>query len=193
MKLSKTYSIKNLKNKIKEKKGMSTIEWAICIFIFIMLVSFLFDLYFISYKQFRVSAEASNLMRVISNQSGIEENTPYNYPGGDENYLTVDEAYDRLDNAFKGLGISESDWDMQVSMRDKASATVEDKTVSIKKGESGIKGDYRDYVSLNIVFKYKWGLWSQMVPTDISGTIMVERHGFAEWKEDYNTWEGENE
>lgn len=193
MELKKRYSFKNIKDKIKNKKGLSTIEWVICMLIFLMFVSFLFDLFFISYKQFRVSAEGTNLMRVISNQSGIEDNTPYNYPGGDENYLTVDEAYDRLNETFKGLGISEDDWEMEVSMRDKTLATIEDTTVIIEQGASGIKGDYRDYVTLKITFKYKWGLWSQMVPTDITGTIVVKRHGFAEWKEDYNTWVGEKE
>lgn len=193
MKLSRICAIKNIKNKIKNKKGLSTIEWVLCILIFITLVSFLFDLYFISYKQFRVSAETSNLMRVISNQSGVEALTPNNYPGGDENYLTVDEAYDRLDTAFKGLGIGEDDWDVQVSMRNKTASTIENRTIALEKGQPGIKADYRDYITLKVSFKYKWGLWSQMVPADITGVINVERHGFAEWKEDYNTWEGEKE
>lgn len=192
MKIKNTFYINKMKDKIKNKNGISTIEWVICILIFIMLFSFLFDLYFISYKQFRVSSEASNLMRVIANQSGVEKNTPHNYPGGDENYLSVDEAYDRLDNTFKGLGISENDWTAEVSMRDKTANQIKDKTITLKKGQLGIKGDYRDYVTLKITFKYKWGIWSQMVPSDITGTILVERHGFAEWKEDYDTWEGEN-
>lgn len=131
-------------------------------------------------------------MRIISNQSGVEKNTPTNFPGGDDNYMTVDELYDKLNKRFKDIGIGENDWDAQIIMKDKVDSTKE-RIFELQKGKEGIKSDYRDYITFIIHFKYKWGLWSQFAEEDLYGNITVERHGFSEWKEDYNTWEGESE
>lgn len=186
--------IKKKINTSKSKRGMSTIEFVIGLFIFIILFSFLFDLFLVSYRNYAVSNEATKLIRVLSNQSGIKRFSEPNFPGGDEAYLTVNEMYDRINRKLTSLGISDDEWKAIIRVKNKKASTSTKeikRTYVLKKDTAGIVSDYRDYIELEIQYNYKWSIWSQFLPTEIEGSNDVVRYGFSEYKADYATWEGE--
>ena len=180
--------IKAMKRKyLKNTKGMSTVEFVISFFVFILLFSFIFDLFFIAYRQYAISNEANKLIRVISMQNGALPTVPDNYPGGADNYLTTNEIYQRLDDKFKILGAT--DYSVKIKAEDESLPSGE--RVIVLPNATGIKTDYRNYIKIEIDYEYKWGLWSQLINKDLKGNMSVSRTGFAEYKFDYDDWEGE--
>ena len=174
---------------IKNTKGASSIEFVISLFIFILLFSFVFDLFFIAYRQYAVSKEANNLIRIVTTQSGVLKNAPNNFPGGDDNYLTVKEMSDRIKDKFSGMGIT--NYNVAISAESDIMPGVEKIILLPNVSSSGIQTDYRDYIKVSINYEYKWGLWSQLLPTELKGNMTVSRTGFSEYKFDYNDWDGE--
>lgn len=174
-------------NHIKNTKGASSIEFVISLFVFIMLFSFMFDLFLLAYKQYSVSKEANSIIRILSIQSGTLPSTPLNFPGGNNNYLTTIEMNNRIKDKFNGIGIT--DYTVKVKAEDKSLPSGE--RVMTLPSLVGIKTDYRDYIKLEITYNYKWGLWSQFIPGDLEGKMNVSRTGFSEYKFDNTDWDGE--
>lgn len=80
--------IQKIRQKLKDKKGASTIEFVLCMLIFVMVTAFIIDLFIVSYKHYMVSANCTQAARVISIQGGLSNACPDNYPGGNPNYMT---------------------------------------------------------------------------------------------------------
>ena len=80
--------IQKIKNKIRDKKGMSTIEFVLCMIIFVIVTAFIIDLFIVSYKHYIVTTNCTKAARVISIQGGLGNGCPDNYPGGNSNYMT---------------------------------------------------------------------------------------------------------
>ena len=82
---------------------------------------------------------------------------------------------------------------MYVVVKNKSSLTSNKvKSIRILPSTQGITTDYRDTIEVKIKYNYKWGLWSQFIPGDLTGSTEVSRHGFSEFKHDYSKWEGED-
>lgn len=112
--------LNNIKKKLANRKGMSTIEFAISLMVFIMLFSYVFDLCLITYKQYAVAEQATQMARQIAKQSGVEKTTPYNFPGKGDNYYTMPELYNIMERKMDNLNIPESDWTVRISVVDKS-------------------------------------------------------------------------
>lgn len=80
--------LKRMLNKIQEKKGSSTLEFVICMLIFVMVTAFIVDLFVISYKHYVISANCTKAVRVLAIQGGIDNTPPDNFPGGNPNYMS---------------------------------------------------------------------------------------------------------
>lgn len=97
--------LRKLKTKLQERKGMSTLEFVICMLIFIMVTAFIVDLFIVSYKHYVVAANCTKSARVIAIQGGLGNVCPENYPGGNSNYMTNREFktyLDELANTVQG-------------------------------------------------------------------------------------------
>ena len=86
-----------IKQKLKEKTGMSTLEFVICMLIFIMVTAFIIDLFIVSYKHYEVSSHCTKTARVLAIQGGLGNVKPQNYPGDNANYMTNREFKTYLD------------------------------------------------------------------------------------------------
>lgn len=190
MNIFKKKSFMNIKAKLKDKKGISTLEFVICFLTFILFFSFIFDLFMFSFRQFTISRRANEIIRILSNQSGVLATVPPSYPGGDKNYMNSTELYNELNKSLSGLGISSSDWKATVTVKDKNAVNNAKKSITLAPGKS-IQSDYRDYIEFNIDYVYTWGLWSQLIPGTLKTNVNINRNGFCEYKYDYNTWRGE--
>lgn len=97
--------LRKLKVKLRERKGMSTLEFVICMLIFIMVTAFIVDLFIVSYKHYVVAANCTKSARVIAIQGGLGNRHPENYPGEASNYMTNREFktyLDELANTVQG-------------------------------------------------------------------------------------------
>lgn len=184
--------IRNL-NKLKNQKGISTLEFAICLMIFILVFSFFFDLFLIGYRQYTVSREVTNISRIVADQSGSLSVTPKDFPGGPDSYFTTTKLYKKLNSTFQGLGIGKNDWNMRMRIKTKNPKTGKSlyKTAAITPGAPGIACDYRDYIEIIVDYNYKWSLWNQFLPKSmqLKGSNEISRQVFSEYKADYSKWE----
>ena len=181
------FSKKKVTKKLKERKGMASIDYIISFLVFILLFSFIFDMFLIGYKQYQVSRVASAIVRDISKQSGLKSTVPFNFPGGDGNYVRTNEAYNFTETQMKNLGIDK--WNAQISMTNRGNNKKNSFTLA--KDYEGYNTDYRGEITITINYEYKWGLWSQLAPGVKGGTRSVTRTGFGEYKHDYTSWKGE--
>lgn len=180
--------MKNIKQKLKEKKGISTLEFAVSLLVFIMIFSFLFDFFFIAYRQHQVSRITSDLVREIAIQSGLESTTPSNYPGGPDNYVTVSEAYNALSKQMQDLGVT--NFSAKVTMENRGNGTNYI-SFDLSPGESGYRTDYRGEISLEVHYTHKWGAWRSFIPFIQDAERTITRVGYGEYKYDYSNWKGE--
>lgn len=176
-------------NKIKKiianKKGMSTIEFAISLMVFIMLFSFIFDLILITYKQYAVAEQTTQMVRQIAKQSGCTNSTPYNFPGGAENYYTTTELYNIMKKKMDNLNIPEGDWSVTIKTTDKSQPVQnQNRLFILTPTHSGLNTNYGNYIAVETTYNYTWGLWSQFMPTKVKGQMVVERGAFAEYNHD---------
>ena len=79
--------LQKIKQKLRDKKGASTLEFVLCMLIFVVVTAFIVDVFMISYKHYVVSANCTKAVRVIAIQGGLSNDTPDNYPGGNPNYM----------------------------------------------------------------------------------------------------------
>ncbi|EGT3641085.1 TPA: hypothetical protein UL242_002377 [Clostridioides difficile] len=183
--------LKVIKDKIKNKNGMVFIEFLVGFLVFIFIFSFFFDLFQIGSKKFVMTQQASQIVRQLAKQSGIQSQVPLNYPGGRGSYLTSSQLIKVTEDKFKKIGVKPEDWSIEIILRDKAQANGE-RVISLS-DTSNIKADYRDSIGIRFTYSYNWGLWSQLVPGDFNKTTNVDKYAFCEYKHDYSNWKGEED
>lgn len=101
--------IKKIKNKLKSKKGATTIEFTIVLMIFLMLFSLGYELIMLGVKYLQVSNYANDIVRTISVQGGIENRVPSGFQGGDAGYKTYDELLSEKRLFAKSVGVESND------------------------------------------------------------------------------------
>ena len=180
----------NIRKKLKNRNGASSIDLVIGFLIFIILFSFLFDFFFVAYKQHQVSRLVSDITRKIAIQSGLKNATPTNYPGGDKNYITTDEAYDTIKSYMDNLGIT--NYNVVVTLQDRNVNYPSYNSFTLRKGHPGYNTDFRGKVTVEITYTYKWGVWRSFVPGIPDGSRAITRVGYGEYKHDYSSWRGES-
>lgn len=182
-----------IKNKtiklLKNKKGMSTLDFIINVFILLMLFAFLMDLFVIAYRQYQVTHLTNDVIRVISKQGGVARNTPYNFPGGNENYLTKSEFEQLMKNRLEGMKIT--NYKISLSKKNTGSPSGEYTLHYPNYSQTDFNVDYQEYIKLEVKYEYKWSLISSFLPIPLKGEFVSTKIGYSEYKFDYNNWEGE--
>lgn len=182
--------LRNIKQKLDNSKGSSTLDLVIGFLIFIILFSFLFDFFFIAYKQHQVSRLTTDITREIAIQSGLKLTTPANYPGGAKNYITTTEAYNTIADYMSKIGVT--DYTVTISLKDRNSNSSTRKTFVLTNNHGGYNTDYRGEISVTIEYNFKWGIWKSFVPGIKEGHRIVTRTAYGEYKHDYSSWKGES-
>lgn len=169
--------IKKIKERISNKKGMSTIEFAISLMVFILIFSYIFDLVLITYNQYSISEQTTQIARQIAKQSGCLRITPYNFPGGEKNYYSTTELYNIMNEKMTKLGITEDKWDIVIK--------TNGKSFTLTPTSPGFNTEYGEYISVETIYNYEWGLWSQFLPKAVEGKTVVNRGAFSEYNHDF--------
>ncbi|MFI3211397.1 MAG: hypothetical protein R3Y64_10170, partial [Peptostreptococcaceae bacterium] len=148
----------------------------ICIMIFMMIFCFMYDLILLTYKQYRISEETTSIARQISNQSGVLNSTPRNFPGGDGSYNTTAEIRQQMQGVMDGLYLK--NWTMVVRSNSGGYA-------NIASGNANLITEYREPITVEVTFQYNWTLWDSFLGTPKTITMNISRSGFSEYNHDF--------
>ena len=180
--------MKHIKEKIKDKKGMLSIEYMISLLIFLTLLTFTVDLAILSVKRNQMTKFSQTVVRHIRTQSGLMWETPTNFPGTDDTYLTSSEAANAFRQQLVNLGLPTSD---AVMILEGTNIHGAQRTYEIKPGqEASANLKYQTPFKLTLKFKYHWGLFSSFM-TDNEGTLTISTSGYTEYNQNADVWEGD--
>lgn len=148
--------MKNFFKKIKEKKGMSTLEFVICLMIFLTVFTFLTDLFLILYKQYVVTSAASEISRQIGTQGGIATKKPENYPGSDGNYLTYKELNNWIASLNDSFFLEDDSIYCNITYYKDPADPSSAVTINPKTANNTIYLPYGSYVAITIYYPQQW-------------------------------------
>lgn len=167
--------------KLKNKKGISTIEIIIGVFIFLIILCFLLDLLILLWKFSVIAQTNTEVARIAGIQGGVLSSPPHAWPGGNKNYITISELDAMLTDKFESAGIASNEWEIRIGSGG----------ISKNGGKSTAKYDYKDTFSVEITVDYRWDFMSNILPGNLKQSITSKRPAMSEWKYNYDSWEGE--
>ena len=104
--------LKKIRKKLKEIKGLNTIETAICTMIILVAVGGLIDLNGIMKKFNATSSTTSYIARTISKQGGVRMNKPNSFSG---EYVTSQSLYEDIKSNLNNAGIQDSEFTVKIN------------------------------------------------------------------------------
>lgn len=148
--------VKDWKVKLKDKKGMSTLEFVICLMLFLTVFTFLADLFLILYKQYVVTSAATSISRQIGTQGGIATEMPENYPGNESNYLTYSELNAWIKDLNDAYFLEDDDIYCIITYYADPADPSTAMAVDPKTETAAIYLPYGSYVSVSIYYPIQW-------------------------------------
>lgn len=103
---------KKIRKKLKEIKGLNTIETAICTMIILVAIGGLIDLNGIMKKFNATASTTSYIARTISKQGGVRMNKPSSYSG---QYVTSQSLYEDVKSNLNNAGIKDSEFRVRIN------------------------------------------------------------------------------
>lgn len=168
--------------KIKNKRGISTIEIMIGMLIFLVTLCFLTDLLMLLWKFSVVAQTTTQVARITGIQGGALASAPTDWPGGAGNYVNISGIHRIVEEKFETAGISSSEWTMKIG-----GGNV---------GKDGTRAtgqiDYTDNFTVEAIVNYHWDMTSNILPlVNLNQIITARRPAMSEWKYNRNSWIGE--
>lgn len=149
--------MKNFLKKIKkDKKGMSTLEFVICLMLFITVFTFLADMFLILYKQYVVTSAASEISRQIGTQGGIATHIPENYPGDEKNYLTYSELNKWIESLNESFFLENDKIYCTISYYTDPSNPNSEVVLNPKTNAESIYLPYGSYIAVTLYYPQQW-------------------------------------
>jgi len=150
---------KRLKAKLKEKKGIGSIEIVICSLIIIMMIGGLVDMIQITQKLDTVGQTTGYVARTIQKQGGVQTMKIPNFHG---KYTTTPVLYENVKEMMAANGIPEEDWKLSVSVGNQIYPITPSTSVPIV--------DYGHRMKVILEVKYRWTVLSNMIPVGLEAT-----------------------
>lgn len=182
--MKKLRKIKLPFHKLKEKKGMSTLEFVICFMLFLTVFNFLADMMLICYKQYVVTSACTEMVRQIGTQGGISNTVPINYPGLDRNYLTYKEINAWIDDLNSTYYLEADEVYAEISYYTDPGNPDSMVTYNTKDTKTTLYLPYGSYVSLTVYYPVNWQYISIASGKDVRSMFSVTK----EYVTDYVSW-----
>lgn len=164
--------------KLKEKKGVSSIEFVIGLMILLMIACFLLDVMILGFQLQSYSSINSNFTRTLAVQGGVRTSAPTGYPGGNLAYTNSSALNQIVRTNMESSGIQPGSYQIRVN--------------GINFGSnSNIEVDYLGNIRTEIVLTYRWAFTSNFIPGNIVTTHTSRRNTLSEFKYNFNSWRGE--
>lgn len=159
--------IQNVKSKLSNKKGMTTIEVAISVMLVVMALAGFVDMVNNSQKLDTASSVTGYVGRVVANQGGIQT-TPTEHHVG--NYVSSDQMYREVKSILENGGIPEKDFSLTIN------------NLEITPGTDMEVQDFGERMRVELKIHYKWDLMSQMLPGVLDGEQISSRTVISSFK-----------
>lgn len=166
--------MKNINKKIKNKKGLNTLQTVIISIVILICAGFFIDLINITEKQQAVSMTSTFVSRIISKQGGVRTATPNEFKESDD-YVNSVELYNKVKKVMNNADIPDTDWTLQVK-------TPLDGLVTIKGNTNLALADIGSSMEVILTVNYKWELASKLTPITPKGTIKSKRAAYSSLK-----------
>ena len=180
--------VKQIKEKLKNKKGMLSIEYMISFLVFLVLLTFTVDLAVLSVKRNQMTKFSQTVVRQIKVQSGALATMPTNFAGSDSSYVTSSDLTSAFTRKLTDLGLSTANASIVI---EGTSRTGSPRTYTFQPGRTASADlKYQTPFTVTLKFKYKWGFFSSFL-TDSEGMMTVVSSGYTEYNQNADQWEGE--
>lgn len=191
---------KRLKDKLKENKGLTSLEAVIGTMIFIVVFLAILDLITLSNRFSTLTDTGKDVARTLSVQGGALEEKPEGYAS---NYYTIGRLKTLTERNMQAAGFSDDDWSVIIEYDQYYDETdpnnphsemlseFQQMTIMNSEGyQATPKIDYLSNFRVIIKAKYHWKFLSVAIPTATSN-ISVTMPGVSEWKYNYDAWPSE--
>ena len=180
--------MKRIKERLKNKKGMLSIEYMISFLIFLVLLTFTADLAVLSVKRNQMTKFSQTIVRTVRTQSGLMWEMPTNFPGSKDSYVTSSEVANAFLKKLTDLGLPTTD---ATIVLEGTNIHGQQKTYTIKPGqEASANLKYQTPFTVTLKFKYKWGLFTSFMKNN-EGMLTITSSGYTEYNQNSDNWEGE--
>lgn len=177
--------LKKFKNRLKDKKGLNSIEMVIGSLVVVALFAGMTDFIKISNRMQSLSSTMTYVSKVVSNQGCVAMNpeSVYRDSSGRElynidyiknkKYVSSEELYENVSEIMKSDGIPEDDWKVYIDGKRL--------TPSIKTDLF----DFRERIPVEVRIDYRWGTLSNILPVDedtLGGTFKTSQDIVSTYK-----------
>lgn len=168
-----------LKERMKNKAGMTTFEVGISVIIVLMALAGFVDMVNNSQKMDTASSVTGYVGRVVGNQGGISTAPTEHHVG---NYVTSAQLYREVQIILANGGIPEEDFKLLIN------------GTEIKPETAMAPLEFGTRMKVELQVSYSWALISQLVPGTMEGNQVSSREVISSFKvrdQDINTEYGE--
>lgn len=156
-----------MKEKLENKKGMTTLEVAISVIIVVSALAGFVDMVNTSQKIDTASSVTGYVGRVVANQGGVQTAPTAHHVG---NYVTSAQLYREVQTILKNGGIAEEDFKLTINAQELNSTT------NLPLQSVG------DRMKVELTITYGWDLISQVVPGELKGEKVSTREVVSSFK-----------
>lgn len=161
-----------IKKKLKEKRGLNSIELAMVVFLTLIVTCLLIDVTNISKKHDAVSTTANYISRTIGKQGGLAKSKPSYYPG---EYVTSANLYSDVKASLNNAGITDDMWTVTIK-------TPTQGTVTLSPNTNLKIVDYGQEMNVTLSINYEWKMASKFLPVKMKGSNTAERVTLSKFK-----------
>lgn len=147
-----TRYFKRIKEKLGDKKGMTTLEIAISAFIIIVALAGFIDMVKVSQKLDTASSVTGYVGRVVANQGGVRTTAPNHQYG---NYVTSEQLYREVKTILENGGVKEADFKLYVDGK------------RMREGTNIPLKDFGERIPVKLEVTYEWELISSAIGVDM--------------------------
>lgn len=144
---------RKINDKLKNKKGLGSIEIVISGLIVLLMVAGLIDMINITQRLDATSQTTGYVARVVQKQGGVQPTRIANYNG---KYISTPSLYNNVKGMMDVNGVAEEDWTIKLVTNGNTYVIQEDTRIPLV--------DYGNRITVTIETKFRWNILSTMFP-----------------------------
>lgn len=176
--------ISKLKNKMKEKKGASMVEFTVSMTIFVMLFVTAYEVYMIAYKYLEISNFTNELATKIAIQGGIEPQTPSGFQDTQSKYkyyITSGDLESRIKALNEKIGNEAGAIDVVLEYYPPTGSVRRHKL----SGSSSIEVPYLEPFYVEVSYDAEFEILNNFLTNSSLGRVKKKKAGVSEFLHDY--------
>lgn len=180
--------MKKILRKIRNKKGASTIEFAISLLLFVTLLVAGYEFFMMGHKYLTVNSFANNLARTIAVQGGVSTTTPKGFQGintSNNNYKNSTYINNSINHLAESIGQKREDISVSVVYKNKDNITVT-KTLN---ASSEIEIPYNNKFEVIVKYKFRTIVLHEQVKMYDSLEITKRKSDISYFEHEYDNYD----